>query len=47
MLKDPVCRMGIDVRSALQESYRNATYHFCSEECVQDFKARPEDFANV
>ena len=40
--RDPVCHMGVDpARSAFQEVYRDAVYHFCSAACRDAFVANP------
>lgn len=44
-LKDPVCGMDVDAKtSAGSHSYNNTTYFFCSDSCLQQFKATPERF---
>ncbi|MHC1744574.1 MAG: efflux RND transporter periplasmic adaptor subunit [Syntrophobacteraceae bacterium] len=45
---DPVCRMEIDPRRAgsagLSTEYRGRTYHFCSEECRDQFLKHPDRY---
>jgi len=45
-VKDPVCGMDIDpATAAASEKHGGKTYHFCSENCHQQFVATPERFA--
>ncbi|MDP2931102.1 MAG: heavy metal translocating P-type ATPase [Chloroflexota bacterium] len=45
-VKDPVCGMEIDPKSAAAtEEYEGKTYHFCSADCHEKFKAEPEKYA--
>jgi len=42
---DPVCGMTVDPAAAAgQVPYKGTTYYFCSQHCVQAFKADPEKF---
>jgi Cu+-exporting ATPase len=42
---DPVCRMAVDTtKTAHTLSYGGTTYHFCSSDCYETFKADPEKF---
>ncbi len=42
---DPVCGMTVDPATAAGHvDYKGTTYHFCSQHCVQAFKADPEKF---
>ncbi|MDP2730626.1 MAG: heavy metal translocating P-type ATPase [Dehalococcoidales bacterium] len=44
-VKDPVCGMEIDPKSAdTTEEYKDKTYHFCSADCHDKFKADPEKY---
>lgn len=43
MAKDPVCGMEVE-QGALKETYRNQTYYFCGERCLDSFKANPKQF---
>ena len=45
-VKDPVCGMEIDPKSAASEEYRGKTYYFCSDACHDKFKAKPEKYAS-
>ncbi len=43
--KDPVCGMDVDPSdSAGSVDYGGKTYHFCSDGCLEEFKAAPESF---
>ncbi len=43
--KDPVCEMMVEEGAqAGTYSYRGRTYYFCSEACVERFRAQPEKF---
>jgi uncharacterized protein len=42
---DPVCGMKVDRAKALRLDYAGRTYYFCSEHCLQAFKAEPERYA--
>jgi len=45
MEKDFVCGMEIDEKeSGGSFDYKGKTYHFCSEECRDEFKKSPENF---
>ncbi|HUU65280.1 MAG TPA: heavy metal translocating P-type ATPase [Dehalococcoidales bacterium] len=46
IVKDPVCGMEIDPKSAASEEYRGKTYYFCSDACHDKFKAEPEKYAS-
>jgi P-type Cu+ transporter len=42
---DPVCGMTISPADSVGEvEYRGETYHFCTESCLERFKANPEQF---
>jgi len=46
-VKDPVCGMEIDPKTAAgTEAYKGKTYHFCSSDCRNKFKAEPGKYAN-
>ena len=46
MMKDPVCGMKVDVKSAPAISaYEGVTYAFCSPHCKQQFDQQPEQYA--
>jgi len=43
---DPVCRMAVDPASAAEHlEHERRTYHFCSTECADAFRQRPERYA--
>ncbi len=45
MVKDPVCGMMIDPKTAAGKSeYKGQTYYFCSTGCKKDFDAEPEKY---
>ena len=45
MALDPVCGMTVDPAKAAGESdYKGTKYYFCSQHCVQAFRADPEKF---
>ncbi len=45
MEKDRVCGMEIDEKkSGNRFDYKGKTYHFCSEQCRDEFKKSPEKF---
>ncbi len=47
MVKDPVCGMMIDPKTAAGKSvYQGQTYYFCSTECKADFDKDPQKFVN-
>jgi heavy metal translocating P-type ATPase len=42
---DPVCGMDVEVApTSLQHEYKEKTYYFCSEHCLNKFKDNPEQF---
>jgi RND family efflux transporter MFP subunit len=47
--KDPVCGMNVDESKAkaagFQSTYKNQTYHFCSQGCKEHFEKNPERYA--
>ena len=44
-MKDPVCGMEVSKDdSAGKNRYEGQTYYFCSEKCLEKFKADPEDY---
>ncbi|HBG74733.1 MAG TPA: YHS domain-containing protein [Anaerolineae bacterium] len=46
MVKDPVCGMTIDPKTAAGKSeYKGETYYFCSAGCKKSFDAKPEEYA--
>lgn len=43
--QDPVCKMKVDKSKAKYSSeYQGEKYYFCSENCKNQFDAKPEDF---
>ncbi len=46
MEKDLVCGMEIDEKgSGASQKFEGKTYHFCSEECRDEFTKDPKKFA--
>jgi len=42
---DPVCGMTIEDTDAVGTSvYEDKTYHFCSNDCKEEFDENPEDY---
>jgi Cu+-exporting ATPase len=47
MKRDPVCGMDVDPTSAAgTEEYEGKTYYFCSQSCLERFKAEPQRYAS-
>lgn len=45
MVKDPVCGMEVDPKTAANKSdYKGQTYYFCSPGCKKDFDQNPEKY---
>jgi YHS domain-containing protein len=45
MVKDPVCGMEVDPKTAAGKSeYKGKTYHFCSTGCKKAFDKAPEQY---
>jgi YHS domain-containing protein len=45
MVKDPVCGMDVDPRTAAKKyDYKGQTYYFCSPGCKKDFEQNPEKY---
>ena len=45
-VKDPVCGMSIDPSTAkYSTTYKDKKYYFCSEDCLNKFKAEPTKYA--
>lgn len=43
---DPVCGMTMEKSAAVtKREYEGQTYYFCSEECKQKFKSKPESYS--
>jgi YHS domain-containing protein len=48
MVKDPVCGMDIDPKTAAGKSdYKGQTYYFCSTGCKKAFDEEPEKYVNI
>ncbi len=48
MVKDPVCGMEIDPKTATGKSeYKGQTYYFCSAGCKRDFDKNPEKYVSA
>jgi P-type Cu+ transporter len=44
-VKDPVCDMDVDPRSAAGSyEYKGTTYYFCCEPCLEKFRSSPEQY---
>ncbi len=47
MVKDPVCGMDVDPKTAANKSeYKGQMYCFCSPGCKKDFEKNPEKYVN-
>ena len=45
MIIDPVCGMHMDPEKAPAfYTYQEHTYYFCSDDCMEKFKAHPEQY---
>ena len=45
MVKDPVCGMDVDPKTAVGKSeYQGQTYYFCSLGCKKDFDKEPQKY---
>ncbi len=40
----PVCGMAVDPATAPSSTHNGKTYHFCCDDCKQQFDADPEKF---
>ena len=48
MVKDPVCGMDVDPKTAAAKSeYKGQTYYFCSKGCKATFDKSPEKFVGA
>jgi YHS domain-containing protein len=46
MMKDPVCGMDVDPKTAAAKSeFQGVTYYFCSNGCKKAFDKEPEKYA--
>jgi YHS domain-containing protein len=42
---DPVCKMKIEQEDAVATvEHGSETYHFCSQDCAEEFRENPEDY---
>lgn len=41
---DPICGMAVDPKTAIQESYQDHPYYFCSQHCAEKFRTNPAPF---
>jgi YHS domain-containing protein len=47
MLKDPVCGMDVDPKTAAGKTeYQGKTYYFCSPGCKKAFEKEPQKYAD-
>lgn len=44
-MRDVVCGMDADEKSAFKKDYKSKIYYFCSKNCEQNFAKNPEKFA--
>jgi YHS domain-containing protein len=45
MVKDPVCGMDVDPKTAAHSSqYQGQTYYFCSAGCKKSFEKEPQKY---
>ena len=45
MVKDPVCGMDVDPKTAANKSeYKGQTYYFCCAGCKRSFEKEPEKY---
>ena len=47
MIKDVVCGMTVDSKTAVKSESKGQTYYFCSRGCKAQFDKNPEKFAKV
>lgn len=48
MVKDPVCGMDVDPKTAAVKSeYQGKTYYFCSLGCKKDFDKEPQKYVKT
>ncbi len=45
MVKDPVCGMMVDEKTAVKSTYMGKTYYFCSAGCKKAFDSNPAKYA--
>ena len=41
VIKDPICGMTVDEKTALHTERDGKTFYFCSDNCLQKFLAKP------
>jgi Cu+-exporting ATPase len=47
MVKDPVCGMNVDEKTAaLKSEYMGKTYYFCNQSCKEVFEKNPQRFVD-
>jgi len=44
MVKDPVCGMEVDPKTAAKTVYKGKTYYFCDKDEIPDFEKAPEKY---
>jgi YHS domain-containing protein len=45
MVKDPVCKMDVNEKTAkLKSDYNDKTYYFCSSSCKTNFDKNPSKY---
>ena len=43
--QDPICLMKVEKdENTLKYEYKGKTYYFCSENCKEQFKQKPEEY---
>lgn len=47
MVKDPICKMNVEIDQAVPLEWRGTVYYFCSEECRETFKENPMQYLEV
>lgn len=47
MVTDPVCAMSFEEADAVATvEYEGTVYHFCSNDCKEEFEENPADYAD-
>lgn len=44
MVKDLVCGMDVDPKTAIKSEYQGQTYYFCSAGCKKSFDKEPQKY---
>ncbi|MGC8496986.1 MAG: YHS domain-containing protein [Thermoplasmata archaeon] len=44
MVKDPVCGMEVDEKTAIKTEYDGKKYYFCDESCKTEFEKNPSKY---